>query len=162
MQNWNKNDMQDNNKIKIKYVANLKGQDDTHVGATSPSLGVCTNWWWRFLASNPSTSSPVMVPENPLMLPLGWDSKSRVLSIRKLDFPHEDDSRVYIELSGNCVYKDRSCPSSNNLQGKINLLCALNLTKWLSSTRCVLVYKTINKYVNATALENILPREYAS
>jgi hypothetical protein len=36
--------MQDNNKTKIKYFANLKGQDDTNVGATSPSLGVCTSW----------------------------------------------------------------------------------------------------------------------
>jgi hypothetical protein len=41
----NKNDnMQDNNKTKIKCFANLKGQDNTHVGATSPSLGVCTSW----------------------------------------------------------------------------------------------------------------------
>jgi hypothetical protein len=31
---------------------------------------------------------------------LGWDSKCRVLSIGKLDFPHEGDSRVYIEHSG--------------------------------------------------------------
>jgi hypothetical protein len=29
---------------KKKYFANLKGQDDTHVGATSPSLSVCTSW----------------------------------------------------------------------------------------------------------------------
>jgi hypothetical protein len=36
--------MQDNNKTKIKYFGNLKGQDDAHVGATSPSLGVCTSW----------------------------------------------------------------------------------------------------------------------
>jgi hypothetical protein len=36
--------MQDNNKTKIKYFENLKGQDDTHVGATSLSLGVCTSW----------------------------------------------------------------------------------------------------------------------
>jgi hypothetical protein len=36
--------MQDKNKTKIKYSANLKGQDDSHVGATSPSLGVCTSW----------------------------------------------------------------------------------------------------------------------
>jgi hypothetical protein len=36
--------MQDNNKIKIKYFANLKGQYDAHVGATYPSLGVCTSW----------------------------------------------------------------------------------------------------------------------
>jgi hypothetical protein len=68
---------------------------------------------------------------------LGWDSKSREFSIGKLDFLHEGDSRVYIELSRNCVYKDPSSPSSSNLQGKIKLLCALNLTKWLSSTRCV-------------------------
>jgi hypothetical protein len=40
----NKNNMQDFNKTKIKYFANLKGQDDNHVGATSPSLGVCTSW----------------------------------------------------------------------------------------------------------------------
>jgi hypothetical protein len=32
--------MQDNNKTKIKYFTNLKGQDDAHVGANSPSLGV--------------------------------------------------------------------------------------------------------------------------
>jgi hypothetical protein len=80
-------------------------------------------------------------------LPLGFptgrsstrhqDSKCRVLSIGKLDFPHKGDSRVYIKLSGNCVYKDPFYPSSNNLQGKINLLCALILPKWLSSTRCV-------------------------
>jgi hypothetical protein len=68
---------------------------------------------------------------------LGWDSKSRVFSTGKRDFSQEGDSRVYIKLSGKCVYKDPSCPSSNNLQSKINLLCALNLTKWLSSTRCV-------------------------
>jgi hypothetical protein len=74
------------------------------------------------------------------MASLGWDSKCRVLSIGKLDFPYEGDSRVYIKLSGNCVYKDPSCPFSNNLQGKIKLLCALNLTKWLSSTRCVCKY----------------------
>jgi hypothetical protein len=36
--------MQDNKKTKIKYVANQKGQDDTHVGTTSPSLGVYTSW----------------------------------------------------------------------------------------------------------------------
>jgi hypothetical protein len=36
--------MQDNNKRKIKYFPNLKGQDDTHGGATSPSLGICTSW----------------------------------------------------------------------------------------------------------------------
>jgi hypothetical protein len=53
-----------------------------------------------------------------LMLPLGGDSKSRVLNIGKHNFPHEGDSRVYIKLSGNCVYKDSSCPSSNNLQSK--------------------------------------------
>jgi hypothetical protein len=29
---------------KKKYFANLKELDDTHVGATSPSLGVCTSW----------------------------------------------------------------------------------------------------------------------
>jgi hypothetical protein len=44
MQTENKNDMQDNNKTKIKYFANLKLQDDTHIGATSPILGVCTSW----------------------------------------------------------------------------------------------------------------------
>jgi hypothetical protein len=81
--------------------------------------------------------SPATAPENLLDASLGWDSKCRVLSIGKLYFPHEGDLRVYIELSGNCVYKDPSCPSFNNLQGKINLLCALNLTKLLSSTRCV-------------------------
>jgi hypothetical protein len=52
------------------------------------------------------------------MLPLGWDSKSRVLSTGKRNFPHEGDLKVYIKLSGNCVYKDPSCPSSNNLQSK--------------------------------------------
>jgi hypothetical protein len=44
MQNCYKNDMQDNNKTKIKYYANLKGQDGTHVGEISPSLSVWTSW----------------------------------------------------------------------------------------------------------------------
>jgi hypothetical protein len=54
MQNGNKNaNRKVNAKLKIKmicktitkkYFANLKGQDDTHVGATSPRLGVCTSW----------------------------------------------------------------------------------------------------------------------
>jgi hypothetical protein len=57
-------DMQDNNKIKIKYFAKSKGQDDTHVGATSPSLGVCISWWWRLSYELPSTSSLAMAPEN--------------------------------------------------------------------------------------------------
>ena len=36
-------DMQDNNKTK-KWFEGKAGQDDAHVGATSPSLGVCTSW----------------------------------------------------------------------------------------------------------------------
>jgi hypothetical protein len=27
-----------------KYFENLKGKYDTHVGATSPSLRICTSW----------------------------------------------------------------------------------------------------------------------
>ena len=36
--------MQDKNKTKNNFLEGKDGQDDAHVGATSPSLGVSTSW----------------------------------------------------------------------------------------------------------------------
>jgi hypothetical protein len=57
---------------------------------------------------------------------------------RKLPFsPTRVTRGLYRTLGELCVNELSSYPSSSNLQNKINLLCALNLTKWLLSTRCV-------------------------
>jgi hypothetical protein len=52
-------------------------------------------------------------------------------------FPTRVTRGLYRTLGEPCVNELSSYPSSSNLQNKINLLCALNLTKWLSSIRCV-------------------------
>jgi hypothetical protein len=44
---------------------------------------------------------------------------------------------LYQTLGELCVNGLSSYHSSGNLQNNINLFCAINLTKWFSSTRCV-------------------------
>jgi hypothetical protein len=68
------------------------------------------------------------------------------------------------------VYKDPSCPSSNSLQGKINFCfvpstspsgCQAQGVCKYTKLKMNMQYK-INKYANAMALENPVPREYAN
>jgi hypothetical protein len=97
-----------------------------------------------FLVSNPSTSFSATTPEKALMMLAAVTTRTRLrLQEQSVEhreawfFPMRVTLGLYLTLGEVCVNELSSYPSSSNLQNKISLLCALNLTKWLLNTRCV-------------------------
>jgi hypothetical protein len=104
---------------------------------------VAGGWgWWRGLTHG--AHCPWEGKRRVLMMLVAVTTRTRLrLQEKSVEhreacfFPMRVTRWLYRTLGELCVNGLSSYPSSSNLQNKINLLCALNLTKWLSSTRCV-------------------------